>query len=243
MKVSLKLYGLVGSALLVASVASVAGMTSPNSPEPPKGKLGKHLKIASKEEAAIYSLADEIQRRFHDRNDVDFGFSRVIRPDRRLHVSPFAPKPFGRFQHRPSMPLRAAPVMLAENDAEKQSLDILSLSRKLDVAIYTFGRFGLEASDLPARVKGPGYVRGDALDFGNAPEGIAFVESVRKAWATGAKEVVLSDRNGWHLLAQRVEADGQDCLGCHGAAGEGNLKNVGDSVGMLVIAVRERRVR
>ncbi len=251
---------LVGFAALGAGFALTAGMTHAK----------ERLKVDGATQAALDTLHEELQRRFHDRTDVDFGFSRVIRPAHRMHMlaptmnqSLFISDP--KLPRRPEYRIekdaagkpitmvndaevgwiettKLKPVMVPETDREKQAIKTLR-DGKVDVAIYTFGLLGID--EVPVRAKGPGYLSQKAA---SAPPAIQMILAAEQAWRTGSEEVVLQGPEGWQLTAHRVKADGEDCVKCHTAhsviqpGGQPIAKYaIGESVGLVVLAVRPRR--
>ncbi|MGV3617030.1 MAG: hypothetical protein ACO1SV_17015 [Fimbriimonas sp.] len=221
----------IGLAVLGFGLATTTGMS-----RPAVASLGPNLKLDGRTEAALDTLHEEIQRRFHDRTDVDFGFSRMFRPKARLHNDTPLMGHWGTYQKEDSrerevikdgkpfriyevkdpemgwttmMDLRNRPKMLPENDREAQAIGTL-LRSEVDVAIYTFGLLGLE--EIPVRAKGPGYLSRRAPD---GPPASAMVKFAEQAWRTKNDDVILQGPDGWYLMAHRVEADKEDCVKCH----------------------------
>jgi hypothetical protein len=221
---------LVGLAALSAGFAVNSGMSHPVS-EPSKVAL----RLDAKTEAALETLHQELQRRFHDRDDVEFGFSRIARPKARAHRwAPLmskggmmaVPKPDevrkvpgkepGWFDYEVKDPElgwvnteKLRPAMRAENAREKEAIDTLYGS-KVDVAIYTFGFLGQDA--FPPRAKGPGYLGQKSAE---APKAESLLKAVQQAWRSGNADTVVEGPNGWYLMAHRVKADTEACINCH----------------------------
>lgn len=159
-----------------ASLAACAVMVGMNN-HPPKASETDSMVakgFSSKELAAAETLKSELNRRFTDRQNVDFGMSRVIRAGSRMHYGPTMaktgarlpeqtrPLPNGRYEFNYegswfSMDERK-PLMTSENDSEKQAIDTLKGSG-VDVAIYTVGQFELDNKGRAAP---------DANSFANA---------------------------------------------------------------------------
>lgn len=208
----------------------------------------KHsLRLDAKTEAALDTLHEEIQRRFHDRNEVDFGFSRLVRSGNRAHnVPPLMERGFFRsfgdkngLEFRP-VPATAQtpahtevkdpelgwteinklrPTMNAENDREKQAITALR-EAKADIAIYTFGLLG--QTGIEPRAKGPGYISQKAA---NGPAPADLLKYVQQAWRAGSDDVVVEGPNGWYLMAHRVEATTEACVTCHAHTRQAAVKD------------------
>lgn len=230
-RVALPLFGL---AALGGGFAVNSGMSHPtNESNKPS------LRLDGKTEAALETLHEELQRRFHDRNDVDFGFSRVIRPEARSHMdTPLMGRDrfFGAFNAKPNPnelrlvpakdgkhayyevndpevgwtdPQKLRPAMKPENDREKQAIETLR-NAKADIAIYTFGLLGQDA--VPPRAKGPGYLKQKSAE---APKAESLLKAVQQAWRSGSRDAVVEGPNGWYLMAHRVNANDKTCVSCH----------------------------
>lgn len=228
-RIALPVFGL---AILGLGMANTVDKAKPSA-------SGSSLRLDSKTEAALDTLHQEIQRRFHDRNEVDFGFSRLIRNGSRLHMFPplmerqrigMAPDTPGTPTTRmvqgptPGSPGRfevndpelgwtdtknLRGAMHAENEREDQAIKALRASN-VDVAIYTFGLLGVEGTE--PRAKGPGYVSQKGL---TGPPAEALASFAKQAWRAGANDVVIEGPKGWYLMAHRVKADARDCVTCH----------------------------
>lgn len=224
----------VGFASLIGAIAFTMGMSHPSASEPTKSSL----RLDGKTEAALETLHQELQRRFHDRNDVDFGFSRLVRDGVRMHNRPplmERERFFGAFKSPQPKNLRLVPAsegvrahyevndpdlgwtniqklrptMKAESEAERQAIETLRTA-KADFAIYTFGLIGQEA--IPPRAKGPGYLRQKSAE---APAADSLVKYAQQAWRSGSADTIVEGPDGWYLMAHRVKADTDACVSCH----------------------------
>lgn len=224
----------LGLAALGGGLASTRGFVRPSS-----DASNGALRLDSKTEAALETLHQEMQRRFHDRNEVDFGFSRLVRNNVRSHNAPplmaknnypFLSDGKGQANYRVLQATDGSrrsyyeindpelgwtkltdlrPQMKAENEREKQAIDAL-WNAKADVAIYTFGLLGQDG--MAPRAKGPGYLRQKTAQ---APAAETLLKYARQAWRAGGDHVVVEGPDGWYLVAHRVEADHEACVKCH----------------------------
>lgn len=212
------------------------------------GKGGKHAK---QDELApsIETLQKQLMRRFTERTNVDFGFSRVVRPNRRIHFGPTMeiPRNMTDLKREGGQTLaldssgqwrkldQYRDEMHPENDDEKNAIQAF-LTAHRDVGIYTFGRF--DGSNKPQRLKGPAVLNQFS---GQAPTGASLQDFSTRAWLSG-KDAYRETINGWDVYATRVAAADQACVNCHQQQGNdpnpSNLK-AGDPIGMFVIAVRK----
>jgi len=207
-------------------------------------------------------LAVQLQRRFHDPNNLDFGYGRMYVPGGRLHASILqnrnAPKEileqYDRKQEReyeqhPGQILtedlhwvdaskeRTYELLAAENPTEQSIIDNAK-KQKLQIAVYTAGRL---SKGQFMRVKGPAFVQ--------SPTTNSLSDLQVAAWASKASTMDAKNfsgtAEGWHLYAERVFATESRCIGCHrDLAGQNtqspDLIKQGDSIGLFLIAVRNR---
>ncbi|CAN5373879.1 hypothetical protein BH11ARM2_BH11ARM2_20110 [soil metagenome] len=208
-------------------------------------------------------LAEELQRRFHDRKDHDFGYDRVVRSDARVHMGPVAnrsqseeedEKDGETFKKHASSDgwvgvdgkwhtEHYREVFAAENSTERETL--AKLADGPQTVIYTAGVF--DAKGEPNRVNGPAYLSyiGEMAPTLN---GEKQEESARaRAWLKdAAKRLLTTDHivsNGWLITGHKVVADGKDCIKCYNdgdqaydSGGKPKRMAVGDAIGLILIA-------
>ncbi|MBC8064851.1 MAG: hypothetical protein H7Y17_08480 [Chlorobia bacterium] len=251
-----------------------------SAPDPVVSKV-----FSSKELAAAETLKSELNRRFTDRQNVDFGMSRVVRKDWRMHYGPTMEKS-GQWPKEKTRPLpngryefevdgvwfkmdERKPLMSAENDSEKQAIDVLKDSG-VDVALYTVGQFELDNGTKPSpgsnefananpnyrdfsygtyttiRAKGPAYISQKSQ---MAPRAWEVVDFGRKAWASNKADFSEQGKDGWIYMAHRVDAPDLSCAKCHGDRKmpvngqreviKGSVQKSGDPVGLFIIAMKK----
>lgn len=220
--------------------------------------------------AALDTLSDQLQRRFHDRNNVSFGMERMVRVGARLHSDVVAGKMGqGGFTDEDGKPMKYRAVegkaqyevspgnwvaaselkrtMHAENDEERAAIDTLKNSG-YPVAIYTAGMFGQEGK--PLRLKGPAYLTQNTPTATPA-DGLAKI--AEDAWKSD-KETVKA--GAWTYVVGRVKIDDKSCLSCHTTKNEApkyfisakqdkpadadNQLKVGSTVGIFLIGLRDK---
>jgi hypothetical protein len=225
------LFPLAGLVALGLGVATTPGIVSreDRTLSAEKGRL----KLDGKTEAALDTLQAELQRRFHDRKDIDFGFGRVVRMNFRTHYLPplmerlkpgntremrhakrtASPPASGYEVRHPEVgwidPQKLLPQMIAETDREAEAIGTLMKS-KAEVAIYTFGHLGHETPSV--RAKGPGYIR---QKTSRGPDAEDLAKAAQRAWSTNESEAVVEGPAGWQLRCYRVVADHESCVPCH----------------------------
>jgi len=133
----------------------------------PLGDIAKSG-LPGKTLAAEEILKSELNRRFTDRQNVDFGMSRVIRDGTRLHMGPTMDRTMIRTERPQSRPTangryetlidgtwvsmdQLKPLLHPENDQEKAAVQTFK-DQKVDVALYTAGGFG---GDDGSKITGP----------------------------------------------------------------------------------------
>lgn len=226
---------------LTAIAALAAGFASrPHSPEPPKAAFGPNTM------AALETLKEQLNRRFTDRQNVDFGMSRVIRPGERLHSGPVAGIVPGRDEFPPNRKRsgnyqvqidgvwidqnKVRPSMHAENAAEKQAISVLR-DGEVDAAIYTVGQFSYDQGETPVDPGAPvspfTYWSGKSVRAKGpayltqkapiAPAAWQMVDFGRRAWSSGQTDFEAAGPNGWRFFAHRVNASDKSCIACHSA--------------------------
>lgn len=246
----------IGILALSAGIVSATNKSGGDKPEKTaKSKQADWL-------AAIESLNIELQRRFHDRNNIDFGMSRIVRTGSRMHSGPTMDK-LTRAMSDGSMFRQIAGTndyevkddetgewvpqrdvkqrMHWENDSEKAAImkfDALGT----DVSIYTFGLMSA-GDDSEKRARGPAYLhqRSEA-----APTSASLLDLAKKAYTAGKNLNDFAAQAGWRFYARRVVADDQSCINCHNSmAGEtvsGHAKyKLGDTIGVLLIGIRDQK--
>lgn len=207
-------------------------------------------------------LASQLQRRFHDPNNLDFGYSRMYLPGGRLHASVLQNRngskeileQYDRKQEQehaqhPGQVLteglqwvdagqeRSYELLAAENPTEQSIID-KAKKQKLQIAVYTAGRL---SKGQFMRVKGPAFVQSPTT---NTLTNLQVAAWASKAYSTDARNYS-GTADGWHLYAERVFATESRCIGCHRElAGQNtqspDLIKQGDSLGLVLIAVRNR---
>ena len=224
------MFGLASSA--VATSAVLVGMSHP---APTKTSDPKAIKgFSSRELSAKDILKSELVRRFTDRQNVDFGISRVIRPGTRLHLSPlmnmqrtrtkasndsYRKKPDGTYELFVEGEWinsnLVKPLLSPENDRETEAVNTFK-SAKTDVAIYTVGQFELDTGEVAAidpnavNLRQPPYSgfqwgRYDSL----RAKGPAYV-SQKSTVAPRAHEVVDFGRRAWASKQMDFVQEGKD---------------------------------
>ncbi len=253
---TLSITSAIGLCGVLATAVTLGAFSDSGSKKPAKGKVLM----------ALDTLENQLQRRFHDRNNVSFGFERVVRFGARMHDSVVAnrmPKKgeawmyddegeMARSRQRDgNYEFQVAPnvwwpgaqfkqTMHPENDAERAMIATLRDS-EVPVAIYTAGIFD-QGLGLPARMKGPAYIRQRTPDAPAANE----LESVAaKGWAsTNPSEAVAG--KGWTYRVVKVTADDQSCIGCHHGQEEWfadkgyKMKpvKIGEPIGVFIIGTK-----
>jgi hypothetical protein len=249
--------GIAGASLAAASIFSAEGLA-------PEGKDGKATKKKDAVAVALDTIEQQLQRRFHDRQNISFGMERVVRAGARMHNSTVldllsmrsqlirddgteAPRRTEggvlEFEIAPGKWVRGSDLkqtMHSENEDEKQAIVALA---KSDVAIYTAGLFD-STSGIPSRLKGPAYLR---LTANDAPAKETLTPLAAKGWASSNEADELR-KDGWTFRVVKVKADDQSCINCHASQtewrGGGGQKitvkpyKVGEPLGVFVIASR-----
>lgn len=251
---------LAASLASVVVVAAIAGSTTfmLNSAPQQQKNLSTSVDDPARDPkmvAALDNLATQLQRRFHDRNNVSFGMERVVRVGARLHNdvvmgtrdSYMTNEDGKQYEHRQSgngieykiaddkwVPWqKIKPMMHAENDDESAAIRYLRGSGK-EVVIYTAGQF--TAENEPKRVKGPAYLRQDVPE---APRANLLTAIASQAWKNKASEV---SKDGWTYFVHRVKIDDASCLRCHGMDQHGTQTGlkVGEDAGLFMIAIKDK---
>jgi hypothetical protein len=249
--------GIAGASLAAASIFSAPGLASDGN----DGKAGKKKGAVA---AALDTIEQQLQRRFHDRQNISFGMSRIVRAGARMHNSTVVDLLTMRRQllrddgtvapqrtEGGIMEFEIAPgnwvpgsslkeTMHSENEDEKQAIAALA---KSDVAIYTAGLFDT-TSGQASRLKGPAYIR---LTAAEAPAKETVAPLAAKGWAS-SKDTDELRKDGWAFRIVKVKADDQSCITCHASQSEwrggGGQKvtlkpyKIGEPVGVFVIAAR-----
>lgn len=207
-------------------------------------------------------FAAQLQRRFHDPKNVDFGFGRVYTPGARMHFTVLQNRNLTEAQQQlmerkraneqskhPGQILNASlewvkPTkrMYVESftpeNSQERLLVIAAHQQKLEVSFYTAGRF--EQTKF-LRLKGPAYVQ--------EPNSKPLTESQIGEWASSeyAKNAASysGDLAGWKVYAERVFGTNEKCINCHNmslsATGKTTkLLKKGDAIGLVVVAVKNR---
>ncbi len=188
-------------------------------------------KFSPKEIAALDTLKSELNRRFTDRQNVDFGMSRVIRTGQRYHAGPT----MGKIERLTKEQTRSSsdgkyevlvdgewvsmtekkPLMSPENETEIGAIQFLKDSR-LDVAIYTVGQFELDKGEVPgpdAKQVSEKSSHNNGFSYGGynslRAKGPAYT-SQKSSLAPRAYELVEFGRKAWASKEQDCSADGKD---------------------------------
>lgn len=231
------------AALALTSAFSIAVAGVP-------GFHGPESKLSAKSEAALKRLESQLQRRFSEVDNIDFGYARIIRPDARMHVGPTTlkygdPKKSPRrvvlkFPGADAVNLHVRTLMYAENDAEAKAIH--DLNQELGgVAIYTYGLFDLGKMEI--RAKGPAYL---SKTSDAAPKASELTSRVNAVWRSGADTADVLAENGWTLHIRKVKASVAQCITCHrkvyeqGSQLKEAPKAIGDGIGLVVIATRPK---
>lgn len=206
----------LSTATLAVGIA-LMGMSSPGHRDEPGVTLAatglpKNLLLAAD------TLKTELNRRFTDRQNVDFGMSRVIRAGSRLHFGPTMDKTIistAKVESRKNdkgeveffvdgVWVGAAdrkPMMSPENDAESRAIKTLKDSGA-SVAIYTVGQFELDKGEPAFASKAvqsanPHYVYFTYGDYGTLrAKGPAYISQAAPN-APRAYEVIDIARDAW----------------------------------------------
>lgn len=178
--------------------------------------------------AAVDTLEAQLQRRFHDRNALEFGYSRVARPvgHRGIVATARGILTVKREDGKPVQTRGSGPTMEyevedgvwikvtdlkqtfnAENDDEAAAVKTL---RGTGVALYTGGAFDAKTG-TPLRLKGPAYLRQTAPI---APEASSLAKIVAQGWKSDS-EASEFRQGDWTFRVVKVKADDQSCLNCH----------------------------
>lgn len=148
------------------------------------------------------------------------------------------------------------PIMKTENRDEARAVETFK-NGQVDVAIYTFGRFDLDregtyiTTSQPRPVLGSGLAQRESKESGIRARGPAYVDVstanapiagelagfVRRAWASDQVDYTGEGKGRWVYFARRMSATRQECIGCH--VNQGPVKEVGDKLGLFVIALRQ----
>ena len=254
--------------LLVASfglavAVGTATVIVTGAPERESTKKATPKKTGNTAAAPIDTLVVQLHRRFSDRQNVDFGYSRMTRPMVRMHLGPVAERndlvydaenDEGGFNVRfDSKRVRrnAAGNLEIRTEAgtwieygENSKNQMFPENAAERAAIDTLNRdgreialytFGLFDKDGKAsRANGPAYLR----QLGpKAPDAEKLATVARAAW-TGR----IPTLPGWKLRAETVFAD-KSCVNCHNSefvsAGGGKKVKAGDPLGLFLIAEKE----
>jgi hypothetical protein len=223
------LFFTVSTAVLAVSSVLV-GMTN-HRIMPAESTESENVKGFSKPELdAKNVLKNELERRFTDRQNVEFGMSRVVRVGSRMHYGPTMDKtqrgvkektrPLGNGRYEfefdgawYKMDDRK-PRMTAENERESRAMKLLRDS-KIDVAIYTVGQFELDKGEKPTPMKQPASSNPNYQDFsygsGNnlRVKGPAYTHQ-DAAMAPRAYELVDFGRLAWASKQVDYTAEGKD---------------------------------
>lgn len=247
---------------IIAGLAAVTGVGfAAVSFQPPASVPGGSLKRSGKAAAAVDTLEVQLQRRFHDHNNVTFGMERVLRTGARAHytaVMDMVPRDF-RLLRDDGKPAASRNVngqlqveiepghwiewsqvketMHPENDAEKQAIAALWDD---EVAIYTAGHFDLKTGE-PTRLKGPAYLRQTEPA---APSQKDIAGLAKDAWL-GKKDAMDVAKDGWIYRIAKVKADDATCLSCHRNGSEALQHTspgfkVNEPIGMFLIGTKVR---
>lgn len=258
MKTSKKtLVGLLAATAVAATATTVYTATHPAASGVP------HNQVESRVEAAVSTLEQQLQRRFHDRDNLSFGYERMVRENSRKHYTTVMGRN-GRFsvarddgqpaqvrypERNGDAEFEVAPgvwlpypqvkeTLIPENETEKAAVETLK-SEKIQVAMYTAGLFNDDG--IPARLKGPAYLRqmtptAPTKDWAKGVAG--------EAWKS-KKSVVTVD--GWTVTISPVKADHESCLNCHNSRQDFRTGKVdeqkrayklGDTLGLIMIGVK-----
>lgn len=231
-------------------------------PPPSLTKVAVDSKLV---EDARQELAEQLQRRFYNRKELEFGYDRVVRPNARLHFGPAANRSETEAQERASQAIyekhrgkdgwvgadrkwhtgRYREMFIAENSKEAHAV-----SRLMDgpqTVIYTAGLF--DPSHEPQRLKGPAYLSYEGVPARNLDEPRALGGELSRTWLTRVAKQLWTRKsvtsNGWRFVAHKIIADGPDCVKCHNdgeqyydGVGKPKRMKVGDPIGLILIASR-----
>lgn len=268
--ISILAFGLVVTAVGAAVVTAMTNAPLIHRPAVSRVVAG----FSSRTMGALDTLTNQLTRRFTDRDNVDFGMSRVVRTEGRMHSSPLASSFSAK---RDILPYdqktktytvgdkhltwdQVKMTMHPENQDEENAIKAFD-QENCDVAIYTFGQFGLKRSEAPSyrrirhdfsydegmRAKGPAYLHQESAD---APSVSTLAKFAEEAWKTGESDYAAAGPEGWHLFAHRISVSDKSCLNCHSGsqvskggltiAMTGGAQKVGDPVGLFVIALKPK---
>lgn len=145
--------GLCAGAILVGMTNHRPSVANPTLPSTETNNEAISAVFSSKVLDAKDVLAENLMRRFTDRQNISFGMSRIIRPEDRVHAGPTMNKyEFPKWRKtsggedeylaggRWMKFEQIKPSMRAENESEREAIQRLT-EEKVDVAIYTMGLF------------------------------------------------------------------------------------------------------
>jgi hypothetical protein len=232
-KVARSTVSVIAGCAVLGTCAVVAGMSAPvrHDDIDPLGDIAKSG-LPGKTLAAEEILKSELNRRFTDRQNVDFGMSRVIRDGTRLHMGPTMERTMIRTDRPQSRPTangryetlidgtwvsmdQLKPLLHPENDQEKAAVQTFK-DQKVDVALYTVGGFG---GDDGSKITGPvdeyknpnpnwqGFTF--ATKSGLRAKGPAYLQQ-SSGTAPRAWEVVGAGRKAWRSGKSDVALSGKD---------------------------------
>jgi hypothetical protein len=216
--------------------------------------------------AALDTLEQQLQRRFHDRNNVEFGFDRVVRIGYRQHGEitadiatdddenvyrddgTVAPQRMSGEEYEYEMsPGRWVAgenlhdTMHVENAQEKSAFAALS---NRDIAIYTAGMFDPKTGESQ-RLNGPAYVRQETAE---APDSDNLADVAKQGWASPGSKSEFT-KNGWIFRVVKVKADDKSCVSCHREQDQSEADDskrklpaykVGSPVGVFILGLKAK---
>lgn len=191
---------------------------------------GREGRIAS----ALSTIEAEIERRFHDRENVNFGYGRMV-SEGRYHMGPvaaFVPPVTDREPE--SLPSavewrtkdgiqeflsedgvwrpyegNTRDAFVSETEADAKALATLAAEGE-EVVFYTVSR----PLAGPLRINGPAFIRERGENAPNVDQ--AVVKKMADRVVTGRDP---GDLDGWSMTAVPLLADGADCVRCHNRMG------------------------
>lgn len=197
---------------------------------------------AGRVRAALATLDAEIVRRFHDRQNVNFGYDRMV-PDGRLHIGPLpglykneaeigTPKTRSESTHPEVLAEDGKwhayedwkDLFVSETAEDKAAMAALGDEGE-DVVFFTASSLG----GAKPEVRGPAHVR----VLGPTGPSREQIERTLTALKMGSREI-----DGWNLTATPMIADREDCVKCHTAKNRGEARKVGDTVGWIIRGTR-----
>jgi len=239
--------------LSLAALGGCVVIEGMNRAEPKRMDFDLEARFSPTVLSARETLRSQLLRRFTDKQDVDFGMSRVLRLGQRVHFgSTMGIRKLGSSKDRRRLAdgtneyrvggqwireFDLKPMMSPENDSERQAIETLNAA-KVDVAIYTVGEFEsvhippvqiykhLDYDDVSWGGYGTYRAHGPAYicqKSTTGPKTAEVVDFARLAWESGKDRFSSQAKGNWTLIAYKVPAPDMFCAKCHGDRNERSI--------------------